>query len=168
MDRIGASKYFIPLTDYLIKTLDQGEYSFKNIETTPIYNLISMARHGIYNLSDMMSWKRASNMLPFLRYEQERTFRKYDNISFQSFIDTVNLPKELQLIFITFSRAFFAEPKYPRCARLYLPGGVGLRPDRLHSGRIGRPVFLLNVLAWIKCLKYKMPKLPKFNVFHQF
>jgi isorenieratene synthase len=118
MDKIGASKYFIPLSDYLIKTLDQGEYSFKNIQTTPIYNLISMARHGIYKLSDMMSWKRASNMLPFLRYERERTFGKYDNISFQDFIDTVNLPRELQLIFITFSRAFFAEPKYMSMAEL--------------------------------------------------
>jgi isorenieratene synthase len=118
MDEIGASKYFIPLSDYLIKTLDMGEFSFKNIDTVPIHNLISMARHGIYTLSDMMSWKRASNMLPLLRYNRERTFRKYDNISFQDFIEKVNLPKELQLIFITFSRAFFAQPKYMSLAEL--------------------------------------------------
>ena len=86
MDKIGASKYFIPLSDYLIKTLDMGEFSFKNIDTSPIYNLISMSRHGIYKLSDMMSWKRASNMVPFLRYERERTFRKFDKISFFDYL----------------------------------------------------------------------------------
>jgi isorenieratene synthase len=118
MDRIGASKHLIPLSDYVIKTLDQGEFSFKNIDTVPIYNLISMARHGIYNLSDMMSWKRATNMLPLLRYKGEQTFKKFDHISFQDFIDKVNLPRELQLIFITFSRAFFAEPKYMSMAEL--------------------------------------------------
>jgi isorenieratene synthase len=118
MDKIGASNYFIPLSDYLIKTLDMGEFSFKNIDTTPIYNLVSMARHGIYNMSDMMSWKRATNMLPFLRYDRERTFVKYDNTSFQEFIDKVNLPNELKLIFITFSRAFFSEPKNMSMAEL--------------------------------------------------
>ena len=118
MDKIGASKYFIPLSDYLIKTLDMGEFSFKNNDTSPIYNLLSMSRQGIYKLSDMMSWKRASNMLPFMRYERERTFRKFDKTSFQDFIDKVNLPKELQLIFFTFSRAFFAEPKYMSLAEL--------------------------------------------------
>ncbi|MEE9119370.1 MAG: FAD-dependent oxidoreductase [Calditrichia bacterium] len=118
MKTIGASKYFIPLSDYLIKTLDQGEFSFKHIDTTPIINLLSMARNGIYKLSDMMSWNRASNMLPFLRYNRDKTFRKYDKISFQEFIEEVNLPKELKLIFITFSRAFFAEPKYMSMAEL--------------------------------------------------
>jgi isorenieratene synthase len=118
METIDAAQYFIPLSDYLIKTLDQGDFSFKNIDTTPIYNLLSMARNGIYKLSDMMSWNRSTNMLPLLKYDQEETFRKYDHYSFQDFIDKVKLPRELQLIFITFSRAFFAEPKYMSMAEL--------------------------------------------------
>ncbi len=32
METIGTSKYLIPLSDYLIKTLDQGEFSFKHID----------------------------------------------------------------------------------------------------------------------------------------
>ena len=118
MERIGTLQYLIPLSDYLIKTISHGDYSFKNIHRTPIYNLISMARQGIYKLSDMMSLKRASGMLPFLRYNREETFKKFDHISFQDFIDKVNLPKELELIFVTFSRAFFAEPKYMSMAEL--------------------------------------------------
>jgi len=118
MKTIGASEYFIPLSDYLIKTLDQGDFSFKNIDTTPIFNLLSMARNGIYKLSDMISWKRASNMLPLLRYDRGKIFKKYDAISFQDFISKINLPKELQLMFFTFSRAFFAEPKYMSMAEL--------------------------------------------------
>jgi isorenieratene synthase len=57
-------------------------------------------------------------MLPLLQYDREKTFQKYDDISFQDFIDKTDLPKSLQLIFITFSRAFFAEPKYMSLAEL--------------------------------------------------
>jgi isorenieratene synthase len=118
LNTIGAAKNFIPLSDYLIKTLDLGEFSFKKIDTTPIINLLSMARHKIYKFSEMMSAKRGSSMLPLLKYDREKTFAKYDNISFQDFIEKTDLPKELQLIFITFSRAFFSEPKYMSLAEL--------------------------------------------------
>jgi isorenieratene synthase len=140
MKTIGAAKHFIPLSDYLIKTLDQGDFSFKKIDTTPIYNLLSMAKNGIYKLSDMMSWNRGSNMVPLLKYDRNKTFNKYDNFSFQDFIDKVNLPRELQLIFITFSRAFFAEPKYMSMAELiksfhyyFLSNDLGIIYDVLND-----------------------------------
>jgi isorenieratene synthase len=118
MIKIGAAKHFIPLSDYLVKTLSLGEFSFKNIDTAPLINLLSMARHKIYKFSEMMASGRGSSMLPLLQYDREKTFQKYDDISFQDFIDKTDLPKSLQLIFITFSRAFFAEPKYMSLAEL--------------------------------------------------
>jgi isorenieratene synthase len=118
LNTIGAAKYLIPLSDYLIKTLDMGDFSFRKIDTAPIINLLSMARHKIYKFSEMMSSNRGSNMLPLLKYDREKTFANYDNISFQDFIEKNDLPKELQLIFITFSRAFFSEPKYMSQAEL--------------------------------------------------
>jgi isorenieratene synthase len=140
MEKTGAARYFTPLSDYLIKTLDKGDFSFKNIDTTPVYNLISMARNGIYNVSDMMSWNRSSNMIPLLRYDREKTFRKYDHHSFQDFIEKAQLPRELQLIFITFSRAFFAEPKYMSMAELiksfhyyFLSNDLGIIYDVLND-----------------------------------
>ncbi len=104
---IDAARYLIPLSDYLIKTQSIGEFSFRNIDTTPIFNLISMARQKIYSLSDMMSLEKAKRMMPLLRYNREKTFEKFDAISFKDFSDAANLPKELQLVFTTFSRAFF-------------------------------------------------------------
>jgi len=140
MGTIGAADYFIPLSDYLIKTLDLGDFSFKKINTVPIINLLSMARHGIYKLTEMMSSKRGSNMMPLLQYERGKTFDRYDGISFQDFIDKTDLPKSLQLIFITFSRAFFAEPKYMSLAELmksfhyyFLSNDLGIIYDVLND-----------------------------------
>jgi isorenieratene synthase len=112
LEKVGAKKNLIPLSDYLIKTLTIGDFSFKKIATTPILNLLSMARHGIYSFSQMMSKTRSSNLMPLLQYDREKTFEKYDQISFKQFAGEANLPKQLHLIFTTFARAFFAEPQY--------------------------------------------------------
>jgi len=53
-----------------------------------------------------------------LTYNREKTFSKFDNVSFKDFADDVKLPPEMQLMFTTFSRAFFAEPQYISMAEL--------------------------------------------------
>ncbi|MEM1009595.1 MAG: FAD-dependent oxidoreductase, partial [Myxococcota bacterium] len=47
LERLGVSQHLRPIDDYLVLA-EQQQFSFKNIHTTPIYNLLSMARQGIY------------------------------------------------------------------------------------------------------------------------
>ena len=42
LKKIDAHKYLIPIDDYLIMTKDLGNYSFKEIKTTPVENILSM------------------------------------------------------------------------------------------------------------------------------
>ena len=47
LKKIDAYKYLIPIDDYLIKTLKHGDFSFKNIHTTPIKNILSLRKEYI-------------------------------------------------------------------------------------------------------------------------
>ena len=118
LKKIDVYKDLIPIDDYLIMTKKHGDFSFKNIETTPILNILSMRKAGVYSLKDAMSNRKFSNMLALLQYDKEKTFAKYDNMSFKDFADFINLPPEMRLMFTTFSRAFFSEPQYISMAEL--------------------------------------------------
>ena len=118
LKKIDAFKYLIPIDDYLIKTKKYGEFSFKDISKTPILNILSMRKSGVYSFKDAMSNHKFSNMLALLKYDKEKTFDKYDNTTFQEFADHIGLPPEMRLMFTTFSRAFFAEPQYISMAEL--------------------------------------------------
>lgn len=118
LKKIDVYKHLIPIDDYLIKTKEYGEFSFKDIDSTPILNILSMRKSGVYSLKDAMSNHKFSQMLSLLKYNEKTTFSKFDNISFQEFSDSINLPAEMRLMFTTFSRAFFAEPQYISMAEL--------------------------------------------------
>ncbi|MBE0551619.1 MAG: hypothetical protein IH619_04490, partial [Ignavibacterium sp.] len=73
-------------------------------------------------------------------YNREKTFSKFDNVSFKDFAEDVKLPPEMQLMFTTFSRAFFAEPQYISMAELiksfhsyFLSNDLGLLYDVLND-----------------------------------
>ncbi len=118
LKKIDSHKYLIPIDDYLIKTKKYGDFSFKNIDTTPISNILSMRKSGIYSIKDILSNPKFSRLITLLTYDREKTFKKYDHVSFKEFADNINLPPEMQLMFTTFSRAFFAEPQYISMAEL--------------------------------------------------
>ena len=118
LKKIDAHKHLIPINDYLIMTKKHGDFSFKDIDTTPILNILSMRKAGVYSLKDAMSNHKFSNMLALLKYDKEKTFEKYDNMSFKEFADFINLPPAMRLMFTTFSRAFFSEPQYISMAEL--------------------------------------------------
>jgi carotenoid phi-ring synthase / carotenoid chi-ring synthase len=118
LKKIDAYKYLSPIDDYLIMTKKHGDFSFKDIDTTPIKNILSMRKAGVYSLKDAMSNHKFSNMLALLKYDKVKTFDKYDHMSFKEFADFINLPPEMRLMFTTFSRAFFAEPQYISMAEL--------------------------------------------------
>lgn len=118
LKKIDAFKYLIPIDDYLIMTQKLGNFSFKDIDTTPILNILSMRKSGVYSIKDAMSNRKFSKMLVLFKYDKEKTFEQFDNISFKDFADDIKLPPEMRLMFTTFSRAFFAEPQYISMAEL--------------------------------------------------
>ena len=140
LKKIGALKYLIPIDDYLILTKQHGDFGFKDIDTVPILNILSMAKTGIYSYKDAMLNPGFRKMTSLLNYNREKTFAKFDNVSFKDFADDVKLPPEMQLMFTTFSRAFFAEPQYISMAELiksfhsyFLSNDLGLLYDVLND-----------------------------------
>jgi isorenieratene synthase len=118
LKKIDAHKYLIPIDDYLIMTKDLGNYSFKEIKTTPVENILSMRKAGIYSFGDIIKNPKFSRLISLLNYNKETTYKKFDHISFKEFSDDVNLPQQMKLMFTTFSRAFFSEPHLISMAEL--------------------------------------------------
>jgi isorenieratene synthase len=140
LKKIDAYKNLIPIDDYLIMTKDLGDYSFKEIKTTPIENILSMRKAGIYSFKDIMKNPKFSKLTSLLNYDKEKTYKKFDKISFKEFAEEVNLPPQMRLMFTTFSRAFFAEPQYISMAELiksfhfyFLSNDYGLIYDVLND-----------------------------------
>lgn len=140
LKKIEASKYLIPIDDYLILTKEHGNYGFKDLDTVPVLNILSMTKTGIYSYKDAILNPGFRKMTSLLTYNREKTFSKFDNVSFKDFTDLVKLPPEMQLMFTTFSRAFFAEPQYISMAELiksfhsyFLSNDLGLLYDVLND-----------------------------------
>jgi isorenieratene synthase len=138
LQKIDAYKYLIPIDDYLILTKDHGNYGFKNLDTVPVLNILSMAKTGIYSYKDALLNPGFRKMTSLLNYNRDKTFSKFDKVSFKDFADDVKLPPEMRLMFTTFSRAFFAEPQYISMAELiksfhsyFLSNDLGLLYDVL-------------------------------------
>jgi len=140
LKKIDAYKYLIPIDDYLILTKKHGNFGFKELDTVPVLNILSMAKTGIYSYKDALLNPGFRKMTSLLSYNREKTFSKFDNVSFKDFADDVKLPPEMQLMFTTFSRAFFAEPQYISMAELiksfhsyFLSNDLGLLYDVLND-----------------------------------
>jgi carotenoid phi-ring synthase / carotenoid chi-ring synthase len=140
LKKIDAFKYLIPIDDYLILTKNHGNFGFKELDTVPILNILSMAKTGIYSYKDAMLNSGFRKMISLLSYNKEKTFSKFDSVSFKDFADDVKLPPEMRLMFTTFSRAFFAEPQYISMAELiksfhsyFLSNDLGLLYDVLND-----------------------------------
>ena len=140
LDRIGSGDYLIPIEDYLISTLDHGDYGFRGIKTTPLLNMLSMAKHKVYKLGDMMKNPESRRLLAFLQYDAEKTFARFDDLSYQQFAQLAGLPPEMRVIFSTFTRAFFAESHHMSMAEMiksfhfyFLSNDLGLIYDVLRD-----------------------------------
>ncbi|MEJ2194302.1 MAG: FAD-dependent oxidoreductase [Ignavibacteriaceae bacterium] len=140
LNKIDVHKYLIPIDDYLIMAKDLGNYSFKKIKCTPIENILSMRKSGIYSLGDLIANPKFNRLTSLLSYNREKTFESFDKKSFKDFADEANLPPKMRLMFTTFSRAFFSEPKYISLAELiksfhfyFLSNDLGLIYDVLND-----------------------------------
>jgi len=140
LKKIDAYKYLIPIDDYLILTKKHGNFGFKDISTVPVLNILSMAKTGIYSYKDALLNPGFRKMTSLLSYNREKTFTKFDSVSFKDFANEVKLPPEMRLMFTTFSRAFFAEPQYISMAELiksfhsyFLSNDLGLLYDIIND-----------------------------------
>jgi isorenieratene synthase len=140
LDRFGSTMYLIPIEDYLISTLSHGNYGFKGINTTPLLNMLSMAKHKVYKLGDMVKNPESRRLLAFLQYDAEKTFDEFDSLSYQQFARLAGLPPEMRVIFSTFTRAFFAESHLMSMAEMiksfhfyFLSNDLGLIYDVLRD-----------------------------------
>ncbi|HET7393334.1 MAG TPA: FAD-dependent oxidoreductase, partial [Candidatus Binatia bacterium] len=108
MEKIGAAEHLKSIADYLVVAKDRRHFSFKDIETTPVLNILSLGRNKFFRFRDVLFSPSSWRMGEFLEYDAAETFAKYDSSSFTEFAREASLPESLQLIFNTFARAFFA------------------------------------------------------------
>ena len=108
MEKIGAAEHLKSIADYLVVAKDRRHFSFKDIETTPVLNILSLGRNKFFRFRDVLFSPSSWRMGEFLEYDAAKTFAKYDSSSFTEFAREASLPESLQLIFNTFARAFFA------------------------------------------------------------
>lgn len=108
MEKIGAAEHLKTIADYLVLTKDRRHFSFKNVETTPVLNILSLGKNKFFRFREVLFSPASWRMGEFLEYDAAKTFAKYDSSSFAEFSREASLPKSLQLIFNTFARAFFA------------------------------------------------------------
>jgi carotenoid phi-ring synthase / carotenoid chi-ring synthase len=140
LDRFGASSRLVPVEDYLISTMAHGSFSFKGTARTPLLNMLSLSRTGLYRLGDMIRNPQSRRLLAFLSYNEEKTFAAFDDVSFQDFSNSIGLPTPMRIMFNTFSRSFFADPGLMSTAEVmksfhyyFLSNNLGLLYDYLEG-----------------------------------
>lgn len=109
LDELGLRESFRSIGEYTIVESSESRISFDRMETTPILNLLSLARQGVFRFSEVLTSPARDLFGVFLEYERDRTFQQLDEISFAELIEAARLPPRLRLVFNTFARAFFAD-----------------------------------------------------------
>ncbi|MEO0602848.1 MAG: FAD-dependent oxidoreductase, partial [Myxococcota bacterium] len=134
--RIGIHQQFTSLDDYQVLSAEGELHSYKDIDTAPVLNLVSLGDHGVFDWSDILFSQAIHEMDRFLLYDEETTFEQLDHVPFDRFAERAELPKSLMLSFNSFSRAFFADPDRLSTAELirsfhfyYLSQDAGLIYD---------------------------------------
>jgi isorenieratene synthase len=108
LEKIGATRCLKTIEDYLVFAKDGKRFSFKNVETTPVLNILSLGKNKFFKFRDVLFNPASWRMGEFLEYDEAKTFARYDSVSFADFATQAQLPAPLNLVFNTFGRAFFA------------------------------------------------------------
>jgi carotenoid phi-ring synthase / carotenoid chi-ring synthase len=140
MERFGSASSLVPIDDYLILSRELGSFSFKGIARTPLLNMLSLRKTGLYRIGDMLRNPESRRLLSFLTYDAERTFSRHDAVSYRAFADAARIPPALRVMFNTFTRSFFADPELMSSAELmksfhfyFLSNDLGLLYDYLNG-----------------------------------
>jgi carotenoid phi-ring synthase / carotenoid chi-ring synthase len=118
LERVGASSSLRSIDDYVIQARDGRRFSFAKVDPTPVLNLLSLARHGLYRLHRVALGPAGRQLEAFLRYDADETLERWDDTSFETFARRARLPDDLRLVFTTFARAFFADSRRISMAEL--------------------------------------------------
>lgn len=139
MDKIGAGKHLVPISDYTIMFGENERQGFKDLDNTPLLNILGLRKLGILGWQTLIS-PLSIPYLQLLRFNFITTFKKFDGISFKSFALQTNMPAKMRLVFNSFARAFFAEPEDMSMAELikgfhfyFLSNEEGLLHDVLND-----------------------------------
>ncbi len=109
LERMGATRFFAPIDDYMILRRDRSRISFREADTAPVFNLLSLTKVGLYKTRDLLLNPSMRKLDPFLRYDESATFAAWDHVNYEDFAREAALPADLRLVFNTFARAFFSE-----------------------------------------------------------
>ena len=109
LDRTGVRPNMKAIDDYLIVEEDGTEWRFKEVEPSPVLNLIALAKGGLYRFRDILFTRALHEMDVFLAYDEEQVFAELDDVSYRAFAERAELPPKLRLVFNTFARAFFSD-----------------------------------------------------------
>ena len=138
MEKTGAARWLVPIDDYRILLADGRSFAFRDVERTPLLNMLSLRKAGVYRLAEMARNPRSGRLLSFLRYDPRRTFEEWDGVSFERFADQAAIPPAMRTMFTTFSRSFFADNELMSSAELmksfhyyFLSNDLGLLYDYL-------------------------------------
>lgn len=116
--KIDATKYVLPMKDYLILYKDYTQHNLIKLDTTPVLNIISMRKLGIFKWREMIFNPVSFRYWPLLRYDQKKTFKQYDSLPASKFMSGALMPKKMRFQFNTFSRSFFANPEQMSTAEM--------------------------------------------------
>ena len=109
LDRLGLRDRFRPIEDYLIIDSRNDLLSFGDTETTPLLNIVDLARRGFYRWRDVLPSRTRKPLEAFVRFRMNETYDSFDGVAFERFCDEAALPPGLRVSFRTFARAFFSD-----------------------------------------------------------
>ena len=118
LDSLDLRRSFRSIGDYAILALDGRRFSFRDVDKTPGWNLLSLAGTGVWNLGQVLANPRLVGLLAMLRYDPVKTFVRFDDVSYEAWARSLGLPASMRLMFNSFSRAFFASPDRMSTAEL--------------------------------------------------
>jgi isorenieratene synthase len=117
MKRLGIYENLIPIDDYVILFGKGEKQGFNDLDPTPGFNVLDLKKHGVFGWSTLLS-PLSMPFLHLLRFDAEKTFRKFDGESFESYARRTLMPRKMRLVFNSFARAFFSEPHKMSMAEL--------------------------------------------------
>ncbi len=117
LKKIDSFKHLIPIDDYIILLQNGDQMGFKALDETPGLNVWDLRKEGVMNWKTFVS-PRSLPFIQLLKYSEKKSFRKYDNLSFEQYAKKTAMPQKMRLVFNTFARAFFSEPDKMSMAEL--------------------------------------------------
>jgi isorenieratene synthase len=116
-DKLDNFQYLIPISDYVVLFNDGSQQGFKDLDPTPGLNVLHMRKLGIFNYLTFLN-PFSIPFLNLLKFDLKKTYKKFDQESFQKYARRTMMPKKMQMMFNTFARAFFSEPHKMSMAEL--------------------------------------------------